>query len=77
VAGGAARGSVARGVVLGIRLCFNHHHAPVHAAVLLEFDQQATNEIGRRPARRGGDGLASLELPETSPAFPLALGNQG
>ena len=36
---------MASGVVLGIRLGFNHH-APEQAAVLLAFHQQATNQVG-------------------------------
>ena len=45
VAWGAAAEAVAGGVVLGIRLGFNHH-TPKQAAVLLAFHQQATNQVG-------------------------------
>lgn len=44
VAGRASAEAAAGGVVLGIHLCF-HNHAPEHAAILLEFNQQATDEV--------------------------------
>ena len=54
VAGGAAAEAVAGGVVLGIRLGFNHH-APKQAAILLVFHQQATDEVGGDQLGRAGE----------------------
>ena len=42
---GTAVVAVAGGVVLGIRLGFQHH-TPKQAAVLLAFQQQATDAVG-------------------------------
>ena len=41
------------GVVLGIRLRFNHH-APEQAAVCLAFHQPATNQVGSDQLGRAG-----------------------
>ena len=54
VAWGAAAEAVAGGVVLGIRLGFNHH-APKQAGVPLAFHQQATDEVGGDLLGRAGE----------------------
>ena len=52
--------AVAGGVVLGIRLGFNHH-TPKQAAVLLAFHQQATNQVGGDQfGRAGEEGLGEV-----------------
>ena len=57
VADGAAAIAVAGGVVLGIRLRFQHH-TPQQAAVYLAFHQQEADELGGNDLRWAGkEGL--------------------